>query len=59
MEHNASALYYAALCGHLDVCEYLLAAGARLEAGEFVGERVFYAVRLFWGRLRSRFQFEA
>jgi ankyrin repeat/BTB/POZ domain-containing protein 1 len=34
--------YYACLCGHIDIVQYLLASGARCEANTFDGERCLY-----------------
>lgn len=34
--------YYACLCGHLDVVQYLLENGARCDASTFDGERCIY-----------------
>ena len=34
--------YYACLCGHQDVVEYLIGVGARCEANTFDGERCLY-----------------
>ena len=34
--------YYACLCGHTELVEYLLEAGARCEANTFDGERCLY-----------------
>ena len=34
--------YYACLCGHAELVEYLLEAGARCEANTFDGERCLY-----------------
>eukprot|EP01129_Flabellula_baltica_P011325 TRINITY_DN4935_c0_g1_i2.p1 TRINITY_DN4935_c0_g1~~TRINITY_DN4935_c0_g1_i2.p1 ORF type:complete len:409 (+),score=75.97 TRINITY_DN4935_c0_g1_i2:365-1591(+) len=41
--HNSVPLFYACLCGHRDVVEYLLQAGAKLNRGQFETERCFYA----------------
>lgn len=35
-------MYYACLCGHLSLVEYLLENGARCEANTFDGERCIY-----------------
>ena len=35
-------MYYACLCGHLELVEYLLENGARCEASSFDGERCIY-----------------
>ena len=40
---DSTPLFYAALCGSLEVAELLLANGARCDAGTFVGERCYYA----------------
>ena len=34
--------YYACLCGHVELVEYLLDSGARCEAQTFDGERILY-----------------
>jgi ankyrin repeat/BTB/POZ domain-containing protein 1 len=34
--------YYACLCGHTELVEYLLESGARCEAQTFDGERILY-----------------
>lgn len=34
--------YYACLCGHQQVVEYLIGVGARCEANTFDGERCLY-----------------
>ena len=39
---DASPLYYACLCGHTEVVQYLLNHGARCEANSWDGERCFY-----------------
>lgn len=39
---DSTPLYYACLCGHKEVVEYLLASGARCEANTFDGERCVY-----------------
>ncbi|XP_071960285.1 ankyrin repeat and BTB/POZ domain-containing protein 1-like [Antedon mediterranea] len=39
---DSTPLYYACLCGHLDVVRYLLDNGARCEAKTFDGERCIY-----------------
>ncbi|XP_037087764.1 ankyrin repeat and BTB/POZ domain-containing protein 1-like [Pollicipes pollicipes] len=39
---DSTPLYYACLCGHIDLAEYLLEAGARCEANTFDGERCLY-----------------
>lgn len=39
---NFSVRYYACLCGHTEVVEYLLESGARCEANTFDGERCVY-----------------
>eukprot|EP01025_Chloroclados_australasicus_P038639 TRINITY_DN3989_c0_g3_i1.p1 TRINITY_DN3989_c0_g3~~TRINITY_DN3989_c0_g3_i1.p1 ORF type:complete len:504 (-),score=46.41 TRINITY_DN3989_c0_g3_i1:605-2023(-) len=41
-EWEATPLYYAALCGHVQIIEYLLASGARCDEKTFDGERCFY-----------------
>ena len=40
---NATPLFYASLCGHVDVLRLLLQAGAACERATFEGERVLYA----------------
>lgn len=40
---DATPLYYASLCGHIEVVKYLLERGARCEPNTFDGERCFYA----------------
>jgi len=40
---DATPLYYACLCGHEDVVQYLIEQGARCEADTFDGERCLYA----------------
>jgi ankyrin repeat/BTB/POZ domain-containing protein 1 len=35
-------LYYACLCGHLEVVRYLLQSGARFDEQTFQGERCYY-----------------
>ncbi|KAH8031075.1 hypothetical protein HPB51_012763 [Rhipicephalus microplus] len=40
---DGTPLYYACLCGHKDVVEYLLSQGARCVANTFDGERCLYA----------------
>ncbi|EWM28152.1 ankyrin repeat and btb poz domain-containing protein 1 isoform 2 [Nannochloropsis gaditana] len=42
-EVDASPLYYAALCGHVDCVKYLLLMGAVADEGTFMGERCFFA----------------
>ena len=42
-EVNASPLYYAALCGHVECVEYMLRMGAVADEDDFMGERCFYA----------------
>lgn len=39
---DSTPLYYASLCGHRPVVEYLLRQGARCEANTFDGERSLY-----------------
>lgn len=39
---DSSPLYYACLCGHIDVVRYLLEKGAKCEAKTFDGERCVY-----------------
>ncbi|XP_056001125.1 ankyrin repeat and BTB/POZ domain-containing protein 1-like [Ostrea edulis] len=39
---DSTPLYYACLCGHKDVVQYLLENGARCEANTFDGERCLY-----------------
>ncbi|XP_042240790.1 ankyrin repeat and BTB/POZ domain-containing protein 1-like isoform X1 [Homarus americanus] len=39
---DSTPLYYACLCGHLQVVEYLIGVGARCEANTFDGERCLY-----------------
>ncbi|KAI4823928.1 hypothetical protein KUCAC02_012482 [Chaenocephalus aceratus] len=39
---DSSPLYYACLCGHDELVQYLLASGARCEANTFDGERCLY-----------------
>ncbi|XP_043245593.1 ankyrin repeat and BTB/POZ domain-containing protein 1-like isoform X1 [Amphibalanus amphitrite] len=39
---DSTPLYYACLCGHAELVEYLLEAGARCEANTFDGERCLY-----------------
>lgn len=39
---DSTPLYYACLCGHIEVVKYLLANGARCEANTFDGERCLY-----------------
>ena len=39
---DSTPLYYACLCGHLEIVEYLLANGAKCEANTFDGERCLY-----------------
>ena len=39
---DSTPLYYACLCGHSEVVEYLLANGAKCEANTFDGERCLY-----------------
>ena len=38
----STPLYYACLCGHLEVVQYLLDNGARCDASSFDGERCIY-----------------
>jgi ankyrin repeat/BTB/POZ domain-containing protein 1 len=40
---DSSPLYYACVCGHEEVVDYLLRNGARCEANTFDGERCLYA----------------
>lgn len=40
-EVNATPLYYAALCGHLDVINYLLSVGAKADEGRQGSEMTF------------------
>ena len=40
---DATPLYYACLCGHEDIVQYLIEQGARCEADTFDGERCLYA----------------
>ncbi|CAN8001451.1 unnamed protein product, partial [Ixodes hexagonus] len=40
---DGTPLYYACLCGHKEVVEYLLDNGARCVANTFDGERCLYA----------------
>ena len=40
---NATPLFYASLCGHVNVLRVLLQAGASCERNTFEGERVLYA----------------
>jgi len=42
-EWQASPLYYASLCGHLEAVVFLLTAGARCQESTFDGERCVYA----------------
>ena len=42
-EWGATPLYYASLCGHLDLVNYLLDKGAKAEEKTFDGERAYYA----------------
>jgi len=35
--------YYACLCGHEELCAFLLANGARCEENTFDGERCYFA----------------
>ncbi|XP_068237792.1 ankyrin repeat and BTB/POZ domain-containing protein 1-like [Palaemon carinicauda] len=39
---DSTPLYYACLCGHQQVVEYLIGVGARCEANTFDGERCLY-----------------
>ncbi|XP_076067876.1 ankyrin repeat and BTB/POZ domain-containing protein 1-like isoform X3 [Oratosquilla oratoria] len=39
---DSTPLYYACLCGHLQVVEFLIGVGARCEANTFDGERCLY-----------------
>ncbi|KAI9555576.1 hypothetical protein GHT06_018091 [Daphnia sinensis] len=39
---DSTPLYYACLCGHVELAEYLLDNGARCEAQTFDGERILY-----------------
>lgn len=39
---DSTPLYYACLCGHLPVVEYLIGVGAHCEANTFDGERCLY-----------------
>ncbi|XP_059142453.1 ankyrin repeat and BTB/POZ domain-containing protein 1-like isoform X2 [Physella acuta] len=39
---DSTPLYYACLCGHRDIVEYLLERGAKCEANTFDGERCLY-----------------
>ena len=39
---DSTPLYYACLCGHIDLVQYLLSKGARCEAKTFDGERCQY-----------------
>ncbi|XP_076022985.1 ankyrin repeat and BTB/POZ domain-containing protein 1 [Genypterus blacodes] len=39
---DSTPLYYACLCGHEDLVQYLLANGAKCEANTFDGERCLY-----------------
>lgn len=39
---DTSPLYYACLCGHINIVRYLLKSGARCEANTFDGERCLY-----------------
>ncbi|CAL4061976.1 unnamed protein product, partial [Meganyctiphanes norvegica] len=39
---DSTPLYYACLCGHIQVVEYLIGVGARCEANTFDGERCLY-----------------
>lgn len=41
--YDGTPLYYAAHGGHMEVCRYLLQAGARCDEKTYMGERVFYA----------------
>uniref|UniRef100_A0A8C9ZVU3 Ankyrin repeat and BTB domain containing 1 n=1 Tax=Sander lucioperca TaxID=283035 RepID=A0A8C9ZVU3_SANLU len=40
---DSTPLYYACLCGHEELVQYLLASGAKCEANTFDGERCMYA----------------
>uniref|UniRef100_A0A5S6R5G3 BTB domain-containing protein n=1 Tax=Trichuris muris TaxID=70415 RepID=A0A5S6R5G3_TRIMR len=40
---DSTPLYYACLCGHYDVVEYLLRLGAKCQANTFDGERCLYS----------------
>ncbi|KFD48277.1 hypothetical protein M513_10854 [Trichuris suis] len=40
---DSTPLYYACLCGHYDVVEYLLNLGAKCQANTFDGERCLYS----------------
>lgn len=40
---DATPLYYACLCGHQEVVQYLIEQGARCESNTFDGERCLYA----------------
>ncbi|KAL5014543.1 hypothetical protein ScPMuIL_008813 [Solemya velum] len=39
---DSTPLYYACLCGHLDLVKYMLDSGAKCEANTFDGERCLY-----------------
>lgn len=39
---DSTPLYYACLCGHEELVQYLLANGAKCEANTFDGERCLY-----------------
>jgi ankyrin repeat/BTB/POZ domain-containing protein 1 len=39
---NLKTRYYACLCGHVELAEYLLDHGALCEAQTFDGERILY-----------------
>ncbi len=39
---DSTPLYYACLCGHIELVQYLLSRGARCEANTFDGERCQY-----------------
>ncbi|MPC26437.1 Ankyrin repeat and BTB/POZ domain-containing protein 1 [Portunus trituberculatus] len=39
---DSTPLYYACLCGHLQLVEYLIGVGAHCEANTFDGERCLY-----------------